>query len=590
MKRSRILFLVLCMSWSVPASGRSPAPPATVEQKDETDYMQRGEDHFFAGRYGTALEWFRKALAINPDNARAHAYSGDILLSLGRPDEAIPHYIVAAELEAEPSTEFFRLGQIYYLKGDHDRAEPQFLRALSTNENLAEAHFYLALIAFRTRKNRAETLEHLKAFRQKRPDFAGTAAVDRAIAVLEDPSSPELPSRELLDVDPLRLFFKDQKNRETPGTDPGKPDTGESPTPAKTTGIEAGNRPEGAGQPEASEKNVQKKDPRTRPPTGPLEGVSFLPLEPHEPGTLDRAQALRRDDVDRALAVVSEARRTDDGNAELASLECEILFVDRKQPEQALPSCKAAAGLEPGFRNLHNLGLILFELKDFPGAFQAWRDALKQAFDVPLALRTVRLGTTIEGKRAETRGLLERMLTASPDHRDGLLLLLNMQATEQGPSGLRATAERLLALFPDDLDVLRQVTGAMLSTAATEEDAMPLLSRYVARAHDDIPAALSLASLHQKHASDRQALEVLQQLYADHPDNPEAVRAILIFFVHNNRNLDSAETVARAFLATTQDAALRDSILEILPEDLRKKVLPPPPERGPDGAEKPNPL
>jgi len=202
----------------VPPEGSSPerAPQQSVEESArlEREYLKKGEDHFFARRFGAALQWFRRAIEINPDNALAHAYTGDILLSLGEPDQALKHFRVAAELKSDPAPEYFRIGQIYYLKNEREQSEHFFKRALKSDPALVEAHFYLGLLSYRMGRNREETLGHLKAFRAARPDFADKEALNRAIALLEDPAAKLDQNRDLIEIDPLRLFYRKENKQE----------------------------------------------------------------------------------------------------------------------------------------------------------------------------------------------------------------------------------------------------------------------------------------------------------------------------------------------------------------------------------------
>jgi hypothetical protein len=68
---------------------------------------------------------------------------------------------------------------------------------------------------------------------------------------------------------------------------------------------------------------------------------------------------------------------------------------------------------------------------------------------------------------------------------------------------------------------------------------------------------------------------LLAELYEKHPENYDVVRTILILFVRRNQNLDSAERIARSFLATNPPAEQRAAILGLLPEELRNRIVPP---------------
>lgn len=58
-----------------------------------------GDVYFSRNDYGHAIEWFAKAVTINPDLELAHRYWGDALMKQGRTDEALVRYIDAVIAE-----------------------------------------------------------------------------------------------------------------------------------------------------------------------------------------------------------------------------------------------------------------------------------------------------------------------------------------------------------------------------------------------------------------------------------------------------------------------------------------------------------
>jgi len=133
-----------------------------------------------AGRAAEALERFREALAIHPDDPVARNHLGVALKELGRADEAVeqyeaalrvaPHYVAALNnlgaalvdqgrlddavarlqkaLEADPRNALahYNLGNARTRQGRYDDAMAEYRRALELNENLADAQLTLGIL------------------------------------------------------------------------------------------------------------------------------------------------------------------------------------------------------------------------------------------------------------------------------------------------------------------------------------------------------------------------------------------------------------------------------------------------------------
>lgn len=548
------------------SSERSTQQSVEESARLEREYLKKGEDHFFARRFGAALQWFRRAIDINPDNALAHAYTGDILLSLGEPDQALKHFRVAAELKSDPAPEYFRIGQIYYLKKEREQSEQYFKRALKSDPTLVEAHFYLGLLSYRMGRNREETLTHLKAFRAARPDFTDKEALNRAIALLEDPATKLDQSRDLIDIDPLRLFYrKENEQKDTARTETESKDAEDKPVADESTekneNIAQTEKAEDQAQTEKAEKQTEDKD-------------GFLTVAAGPGSLFNQALVFRDENPTRALQILDRAIKEDARDARLHSLRCEILFRSKADAAGALKACAKATELAPDYRNLQNLGRVQEAAEKPADAYASYVEALNRKMEPDLAMHAIKLGETLPGKEQETRRLLERMLARRPDHREGLLTLMRRQKEDKNRVGIRTTMERLQSLYSDDVEVLERMAMILLSDPDTETEAVELLKRYYDRT-GDLRAGLSLSGLYLKRENEKEALVLLAELYEKHPENYDVVRTILILFVRRNQNLDSAERIARSFLATNPPAEQRAAILGLLPDELRNRIDPP---------------
>lgn len=82
----------------------------------------------FAEDYGTALEWARKAEAMFPENATLHIYTGDLLRSMKRYDEAFPHWKRALEMEPQWCDAAYSIASCYEELGDYAGASAVYDR------------------------------------------------------------------------------------------------------------------------------------------------------------------------------------------------------------------------------------------------------------------------------------------------------------------------------------------------------------------------------------------------------------------------------------------------------------------------------
>ncbi len=173
-------------------------------------FVQMGLLHFRSNERGQAETWYRRALQINPANEAAYIALAHLLLVAGRDGEAFAllenglerlpnspllNYIYGALLQ-ETSTRddsarperarlalekaltlnplfantHYRLGRLYLLRGDEQRAQEHFERACSLNPKHAQALYQLSLLLARQRQTEraaalSRTLSKLNAER-----------------------------------------------------------------------------------------------------------------------------------------------------------------------------------------------------------------------------------------------------------------------------------------------------------------------------------------------------------------------------------------------------------------------------------------
>lgn len=96
------------------------------------------------GQYdGSIAEW-RKALAMNPDDAKAHNNFGVTLVRGRKPQEALEHFRRALELKPDYGEVHVNLGMALAVKGELDEAIRHYEKALELNSESVDARANLA--------------------------------------------------------------------------------------------------------------------------------------------------------------------------------------------------------------------------------------------------------------------------------------------------------------------------------------------------------------------------------------------------------------------------------------------------------------
>ncbi len=125
----------------VEETGREPAPPETP-----LALVGQGNLAYQAGKLDEAMAYYRQALALDPNLARAHAALGAIYVRTGQVALAAEAFDRAAELESDPRALALILNDraIFYRRaGQLDKALEDVKRALSLRPDLAQAHVTL---------------------------------------------------------------------------------------------------------------------------------------------------------------------------------------------------------------------------------------------------------------------------------------------------------------------------------------------------------------------------------------------------------------------------------------------------------------
>jgi len=116
------------------------------------DYMRFGWFYAFKGDYNRAIEYYREAIRINPDDAAAHYNLGSALQNLERYDEAEEEYREAIRINPDLAEAHYNLGNLLKDLKRYAEAEKEYREAIRINPDLAEAHANLGILLLKAKR------------------------------------------------------------------------------------------------------------------------------------------------------------------------------------------------------------------------------------------------------------------------------------------------------------------------------------------------------------------------------------------------------------------------------------------------------
>jgi tetratricopeptide (TPR) repeat protein len=136
-------------------------------------------------QYDSAVPAWQKALALDPDDPRAHDNLGVALAETSKLDEAIAEYRKSLELNPGSSHTHNNLGSALAEKGMLDEAFGHFAKAVELNPDNASAQINLGNALALKKEQRSEALIHLRRGVELDPDSA-SGQNDLGIALARD--------------------------------------------------------------------------------------------------------------------------------------------------------------------------------------------------------------------------------------------------------------------------------------------------------------------------------------------------------------------------------------------------------------------
>jgi tetratricopeptide (TPR) repeat protein len=142
----------------------TPRLDTTLTFMDAFDYAEPTLDEA-AARY-------KKALDMEPDNAKAHIDLANVFRAEGKLDEAIAHYMRALDIEPGNAGAHINLGNMLRVKGRLDEAVAHYRKALDIEPDNAGAHINLGNV-LRAAGQLDQAIAHYVKALQIEPDNAG---------------------------------------------------------------------------------------------------------------------------------------------------------------------------------------------------------------------------------------------------------------------------------------------------------------------------------------------------------------------------------------------------------------------------------
>jgi TolB-like protein/DNA-binding winged helix-turn-helix (wHTH) protein len=138
----------------------------------------RGYVLFFEGNIEMALAAFDNEIETNPGNALAHVWRGLMLISLGRPAEALPsieHGIMLSPRDTDLNVFYRSMAHAYFSLGRFDEALSWSQKAVGHTPQYVKGYAFLAAAAA-LNGDSATAAEAVEQFRRLQPKYSSVAA------------------------------------------------------------------------------------------------------------------------------------------------------------------------------------------------------------------------------------------------------------------------------------------------------------------------------------------------------------------------------------------------------------------------------
>lgn len=537
------------------------------QNESEKENFIKGEEHFYKKRFFTSEIYFKKVIEINPENAYAHSYLGEIYLYNQSLDKAIYHLKIAAELLSGiqqynnnnskeilflksinpnqiviPLKEYFRLAQAYYLKQDPDNTELYCNKIITKYPDFFQCYYYLGMIELEFKKNREKTLFYLKKylngldqFIKENPDntilIQEKEKVEYVLNLLSNKNN-DIKDNLKKELDPLNLFFQ------------------------------------------TSNKSYEEKQKEFVHKIKEQKINLNLPIEKQfEPIWVD-IQYYKNKDKKKTESLLleyknSQTSKTAKEHYYIRKTLCSIYFED-KDYAKSEKECLDALNYDFEPDILFYLSLASLkqnkkkEFYDYVKKYIAYKEDTNAIFLLAYELYN-------DKNYSESLNYFEKINQIQPNHKESLYYQFLIYKDLKQISLMKNIAQKMILYYPEDIELQHYIVFHLLEN--NEKEMALNIMNQIYKKTKSLNDGLILSGLYIQEENFQNAFQVLSELYQNYPEDYQLVRTLILLLTKMNRNFDTIETIANKFLKTSQNQEEKENIIKILPEEIRIKLI-----------------
>ncbi|MFN3603810.1 MAG: hypothetical protein ACK4UJ_03745 [Leptonema sp. (in: bacteria)] len=513
----------------------------TLQEKES---LTKGEENFFKKNFSVSEIFFKKVVEINPENAYAHSYLGEIYLYFKKFENAIYHLQIAIELLSNqknffPEKEYFRLSQTYYLKKESQKSKEYCEVILKKNQDFFPCYYYLGMIALEFDKNRDLALENLKKFlhileSEKSVNITyyetEKEKVKQVIKLLSNPANTFEDSNLKKELDPLSIFYKNSNPQNLSLLNPNQ----------------------------QKERNLE----------------FTLPTEKMFDEKWIEIQYLKNTNKKKAIEILNEYKNS----KEMKSAKENFLirkslcyfFLEEKNYEDAEKECKDALSFDYDREILYYLAILYYKNQKYDLFESFLKKYLEQEkYDINSYFMLAHYHYE-QKNYPQALSYFEKILSIQSNHKESLFYVFKIYSELDKPRMIKETIEKIELYFPEDYDLLRYLTFTLLEKKE-EEFALELLKKIYKNTKDKMDG-LTLAGFYLKLNQKEKVREILYELYPLYSEDFDVIKSLILFFKEEQTNFDTMELIAKRYLSIA-NSEQKSEILRILPDSVKEKIL-----------------
>lgn len=164
-------------------------------QVSQVEQYKKAEKFYFEKKYEISTQILLKILDTTPEHPGANSLLGDIYFYKGQYEKAISYFLRSIEVSPSPSSEYFRLGQCYSRLKKSADAIDAYSKAYSLDEKLKVALFQMGYVYLYQERDKAKTVRYWRQFVDEAPQDPQREKIIFVLTILENPEFV-LPSQD----------------------------------------------------------------------------------------------------------------------------------------------------------------------------------------------------------------------------------------------------------------------------------------------------------------------------------------------------------------------------------------------------------